>query len=211
MSVYGNKYEPPFNEGMQQCPIDPYGIAKFSVEQDLKVAYEQHGLKYTIVRPHNFYGVNQNIWDKYRNVLGIWMYQILNDMQPTIFGDGEQKRAFSYVDDSLKPFWNASQKDDCIGEIINLGGIKEYTITEAANILMEVIGGEEVKYLEQRHEVKHAWSTHQKSVELLDYTETIGLKEGLIEMWEWAQKQPTRKQQKFDTYEVDKGLYSFWK
>ena len=118
MSVYGNKYKPPFHEDLQQCPIDPYGVAKFSVEQDIKIAYEQHGLKYTIVRPHNFYGRNQNIWDKYRNVLGIWMYQILNDQQPTIFGDGEQKRAFSYVDDSIIPFWNASQRDVCIDQMV---------------------------------------------------------------------------------------------
>ena len=109
MSVYGNKYEPPFHEDLQQSPIDPYAVAKYGVEMDLKIAYEQHGLKYTIVRPHNFYGQNQNIWDKYRNVLGIWMYQIMNGMQPTIFGDGEQVRAFSYVDDSIVPFWNASR------------------------------------------------------------------------------------------------------
>ena len=121
MSVYGDKYNPPFDESLPQNPIDPYGIAKFAVEQDLAIAYVQHGLPYTIVRPHNFYGQNQNIWDKYRNVLGIWMYQILNDIQPTIFGDGEQKRAFSYVDDSLIPLWNASQKPECIGEIIQEG------------------------------------------------------------------------------------------
>ena len=107
MSVYGNRYEPPFDESLRQSPIDPYAIAKFAVEQDLQVAYEQHGLKYTIVRPHNFYGRNQNIWDKYRNVLGIWMYQIINGQSPTIFGDGLQERAFSYVDDSVEPFWNA--------------------------------------------------------------------------------------------------------
>ena len=176
MSVYGNKYKPPFHEDLQQCPIDPYGIAKFGVEQDLKIAYEQHGLPYTIVRPHNFYGQNQNIWDKYRNVLGIWMYQIINDMQPTIFGDGEQKRAFSYVDDSLVPFWNASQRDECIGEIINLGGIKEYTINEACDILLKVTGTPLTKnYLEARHEAKHAWSTWEKSVKLLDFDHKIDL------------------------------------
>ena len=94
MSVYGDAYDPPFSEDMQQVPIDPYGIAKYGVEQDLKVALIQHGLNYTIIRPHNFYGINQNIWDKYRNVLGIWMYQILEGKQPTIFGDGNQVRAF---------------------------------------------------------------------------------------------------------------------
>ena len=104
MSVYGEKHSPPFDENMEQAPIDPYGVAKFSVEQDLAIAFAQHSLNYTIIRPHNFYGRNQNIWDKYRNVLGIWMYQIINDMQPTIFGDGKQTRAFSYVDDSIAPF-----------------------------------------------------------------------------------------------------------
>ena len=212
MSVYGNKYEPPFHEDLQQCPIDPYGVAKFSVEQDLKIAYEQHGLNYTIVRPHNFYGQNQNIWDKYRNVLGIWMYQIMNDMSPTIFGDGEQVRAFSYVDDSILPFWNASQRDECIGEIINLGGIKEYTINEACNILLKVTGTKiQPVHLEGRHEAKHAWSTWEKSVKLLDFEHKIDLEEGLTKMWNWAQTQPMRERFFWGDYELDKGIYEYWK
>jgi len=212
MSVYGDKYEPPFDESLKQAPIDPYGIAKYAVEQDLKIAYEQHGLPYTIVRPHNFYGKNQNIWDKYRNVLGIWMYQIINDMRPTIFGDGEQKRAFSYVDDSIKPLWNASQNDKCIGEIINLGGIKEYTINEACNVLLKVTNTDlKPEYLEQRHEVKYAWSTWDKSVDLLDFKHKIDLEQGLTKMWEWAQKQPKRKRFFWSNYELTKGIYDFWK
>ena len=212
MSVYGNKYKPPFHEDLQQCPIDPYGVAKFSVEQDLKIAYEQHGLAYTIVRPHNFYGQNQNIWDKYRNVLGIWMYQIINNMQPTIFGDGEQVRAFSYVDDSLIPFWNASQRDECIGEIINLGGIKEYTINEACNTLIRVTGTNlKPLYLEERHEAKHAWSTWEKSIKLLDFEHKIDLEEGLTKMWKWAQTQPNRERFVWSEYELEKGIYEFWK
>ena len=212
MSVYGDKYEPPFDESLQQCPIDPYGVAKFAVEQDLKIAYEQHGLPYTIVRPHNFYGKNQNIWDKYRNVLGIWMYQIINDMQPTIFGDGEQKRAFSYVDDSIQPLWNSSQNDKCIDQIINLGGIKEYTINEACDVLINVTKTDlKPKYLEQRHEVKYAWSTWDKSVDLLGFEHTIDLEQGLTKMWEWAKTQPRRKRFFWSNYELDKGIYDFWK
>jgi UDP-glucose 4-epimerase len=212
MSVYGNKYQPPFSEDLQQAPIDPYGVAKFSVEQDLKIAYEQHGLKYTIIRPHNFYGINQNIWDKYRNVLGIWMYQILNNQQPTIFGDGEQTRAFSYVDDSIIPFWNASQRDECIGEIINLGGIKENSINDACNILIKVTGTDlKPLYLEQRHETKHAYSTWDKSVELLGFEHNIDLEEGLSRMWDWAKKQPNRDRFVWPEYELEKGIYEFWK
>jgi len=212
MSVYGNKHNPPFSEDLDQAPIDPYGIAKFSVEQDLKVAYEQHGLPYTIIRPHNFYGINQNIWDKYRNVLGIWMYQILNNQQPTIFGDGEQTRAFSYVDDSIIPFWNASQRDECIDQIINLGGIKEITIKQACQTLIEVTGTDlKPLYLESRHEVKHAWSTWQKSVDLLDFQHKIDLEEGLSRMWEWAKQQPNRARFVWSEYELENGIYKYWK
>ena len=212
MSVYGNKYKPPFHEDLLQAPIDPYAIAKYSVEQDLKVAYDQHGLKYTIVRPHNFYGINQNIWDKYRNVLGIWMYQIINNEPPTIFGDGDQIRAFSYVDDSITPFWNASQNDECIGEIINLGGIKECSIKEACSILISVTNSKLTPvYLEPRHESKYAWSTWEKSVDLLDFQHNIDLEDGLLRMWEWALKQPNRPRFIWPSYELDKGLYEYWK
>ena len=191
MAVYGDKHTPPFNEDLLPSPIDPYGIAKHAVEQDLKVAARQHGLNYTVVRPHNFYGRNQNIWDRYRNVLGIWMYQIMNDIPPTIFGDGEQKRAFSYIDDALEPLWKASQSDRCIGETLNLGGIKEYTINDACNILLKVTGTDlKPVHLEPRHETKYAWSTWEKSVRLLDFKHRIDLEDGLTKMWEWAKKAP---------------------
>jgi len=212
MSVYGDSYSPPFSEDMTQRPIDPYAIAKYAVEMDLEIANLQHGLEYTIVRPHNFYGINQNIWDKYRNVLGIWMYQILNDMRPTIFGDGMQKRAFSYVDDSIEPFLNAAIKKECNGEIINLGGIKEYTINEACEILIKVTGTKlEPEYMEARHEVKNAWSTWEKSVSLLEFKHKIDLEEGLERMWEWAKRQPNRNRFEWAEYELDKGLYEYWK
>ena len=212
MSVYGDKYKPPFSEDMKQAPIDPYGVAKYAVEMDLEIASKQHGLNYTIIRPHNFYGINQNIWDKYRNVLGIWMYQILNKQNPTIFGDGSQIRAFSYVDDSVLPFWNASQNDNCISEIINLGGIKEYTINDACNVLINVTGQNfKPVYLEPRHETKYAWSTWEKSVKLLDFKHQVDLEEGLTKMWEWAQKQPNRERFIWPKYELNKGIYDYWK
>ncbi|MDA7454163.1 NAD-dependent epimerase/dehydratase family protein, partial [Candidatus Pelagibacter ubique] len=212
MAVYGEKYEPPFHEDLLQAPIDPYGIAKYAVEMDLKIASDQHGLNYTIIRPHNFYGINQNIWDKYRNVLGIWMYQILNKESPTIFGDGSQVRAFSYVDDSVIPFWNASQNDNCKGQIINLGGTKEYSISDACNILINVTG-QNIKpaYLEPRHESKYAWATWDKSIKLLGFEHKVNLEEGVTKMWEWAKKQPNRERYVWPEYELNKGIYEYWK
>jgi UDP-glucose 4-epimerase len=212
MSVYGDIHKPPFNEKMLPQPIDPYAIAKYASEMDLRVAYEQHGLKYTIIRPHNFYGDKQNIWDKYRNVLGIWMYQILNDLPPTIYGDGMQKRAFSYISDSLEPMWQASQSDACIGETINLGGIQEYTINEACSTLIEVTGLPiSPVYHEERHEAKNAWSTWEKSVDYLGFEHKVDLGEGLEKMWNWAQKKPMRKRFEWEVFEIEKGLYSYWR
>lgn len=210
MAVYGNG-NPPFDEKDQPAPVDPYGVAKFACETDIQIAGEQHGLDWCIIRPHNVYGRNQNIWDKYRNVLGIWMYQHLNGEPLTIFGNGEQKRAFTYVDDCMEPLWNAVVSKKASGQIINLGGSKESTLLEAANILKDIMGNASFVFLEQRHEVKNAFSTHEKSVELLDFADKTGLRDGLTAMWEWAKKQPRRERKEWDAYELEKGIYSFWK
>ena len=211
MAVYGHGTGEIFDEIQVPCPIDPYGIAKYACEMDIKVAGGQHGLDWCIIRPHNVYGVKQNVWDKYRNVLGIWMYQYMNNEPMTIFGDGEQKRAFSFIDDCLEPLWKASQQENCSKEIINLGGTRHYTINEANETLKEVIKDGQTVYKEQRHEVKVAVPTWQKSVDLLGYEDKTTLYNGLSQMWEWVKKQPNRKRFVWDNYEVDKGIYSFWK
>ncbi len=211
MSVYGRGEGGVFHEEMKRNPIDPYGVAKAACEQDIEIAFEQHGLDYCIIRPHNMYGINQNIWDKYRNVLGIWMYYLLNGEAITIFGDGTQKRAFSYIDDSLEPMWNAAISPEASAQIINLGGIHEYSINEAAETLLQIAGGGEKIFLEARHEVHYAVPTFQKSVDLLSFDHKTNLKEGLEKMWEWAKLQPVRERFVWTVYELDKGIYSFWK
>lgn len=212
MAVYGHgNNEPPFHEDMLPSPIDPYGIAKYGCEMDIRIAGEQHGLDWCIIRPHNVYGVKQNIWDKYRNVLGIWMYQKMNNMPMSIFGDGKQKRAFSYIDDCLEPLWKSGLIPEASKEVINLGGIQEYSINEACETLREVVGGSEVVHLEKRHEAKYAYPTYQKSIDILGYKETVSLKEGLRHMWKWAQSQPNRDRLVWEEYELEKGIYSYWK
>lgn len=213
MSVYGwgLRKDQRFDENDQPKPIDPYAISKYACEMDIEVAGEQHGLDWCIIRPHNVYGIGQNIWDKYRNVLGIWMHQILNGKPISIYGDGEQTRAFSYIDDCLDSFWNAAVLPGASKQIINVGGIKGYTINEAAKILCEVTGYDKIEHCEPRHEVKWCVPTFEKSVEILGYNETTDLKTGLKLMWDWAQQQPYRKQYKWENYEITKGLYSYWK
>jgi UDP-glucose 4-epimerase len=212
MGVYGfGAGEPPFHEDMARAPIDSYGIAKAACEMDIETAGVQHGLDWCIIRPHNVFGANQNIWDSYRNVLGIWMYKKLTNQPLTIFGDGNQVRAFSCIDDSLEPLWRAGTDPKASKQIINLGGIKEYSINEAADTLIDVMGGGEIKHLPPRHEVKYAYPTWQKSVDVLGFEHKTDLYEGLKKMWEWARVQPERPRQVWSKYEVEKGIYPFWK
>jgi UDP-glucose 4-epimerase len=210
MAVYGDGI-PPFSEDMVRNPIDPYGVAKMACEMDLEIAGHQHGLDWCIIRPHNMYGAKQNIWDSYRNVLGIWMYKKLNDQPFTIFGDGEQTRAFSYIDDSVECLWKAGWIPAASKQIINLGGIQHTSIKDAAHILADVVGGAEIIHLPPRHEVKHAFPTWEKSVSILGFEHKTDLREGLTKMWEWVKQQPIRPRQIWSEYELDKGIYDYWK
>jgi UDP-glucose 4-epimerase len=209
MAVYGSQ-NAPFDETMEPRPIDPYGIAKYACELDLKAAANQHSLSYCILRPHNVYGPGQNIWDPYRNVLGIWMYQTMMKEPMTLYGDGTQKRAFSYVDDILPCIWRAATDSLAHCEIINIGGIKEIELNEAIKCIGHITNHTEYIHLEPRHEVKNAWSTYQKSIDILGYEETVGLTEGLERMWNWVKEQPQRTRKFWESYELDIGLYSFW-
>jgi UDP-glucose 4-epimerase len=210
MAVYGHG-TPPFSETDLPDPIDPYGVAKYACEMDLKIAGDQHGLDWCVIRPHNVYGKKQNIWDKYRNVLGIWMYQHMMGQPMTIFGDGKQQRAFSYIDDTLEPLYRAGIQENCSKQIINVGGMKHYSINEANETLREVIGYGEKIHREKRHEVKDAHPTWEKSVELLGYNDSYSLYDGLNEMWIWAQQQPKKEQKFWETYEIERGIYEYWK
>ena len=210
MATYGRN-KTPFTEDMRPNPIDPYGIAKYACEMDLAVAYEQHGMEYCVILPHNIFGKYQNIWDPYRNVLGIWMYKALHNLPFTIYGDGEQTRAFSYIDDILPCLWNAAVLPGAKNERINLGGKVHITLNEAVKLVSEVTSTDSIVYLEPRHEVKHAWSSYEKSERLLGYVENTSVKRGLELMWEWVKGQPGRKQKYWVNYELEKDLYSYWK
>jgi len=216
MAVYGNG-QPPFRENDALNPIDPYGVAKAACEKDIAIAGEQHGLDWCILRPHNVYGAKQNIWDPYRNVIGIFMYKILKGDPITIFGDGKQRRAFSYIDDALEPMWKAAVDARASKQIINLGGIKEYTINELAKAVITTallagisVTNGKIIHLPARHEVKYAFSTYHKSQELLDFEHKTELSMGIMKMWMWAIQQPKRERVAWSTYEIDDQLYPYW-
>lgn len=213
MSVYGHgrcmNSNLTFNENDKPAPIDPYAIAKYGIEQDIQVAGDQHHLDWVIIRPHNVFGIGQNVNDRYRNVLGIWMHQTIIGEPLTIYGDGEQERAFTYIDNILEPLYMAK---DLTHEIINLGGSKGTTINEACKIMSVVTGNTDVIHLEPRREVKRAVPDPSKSIKLLNYKDTISLEDGIRKMWDWVRLEHKVKDwYVWDTFELDKGIYSYWK
>lgn len=210
MSVYGRN-PVPFTEDQIPLPIDPYGIAKFASELDIQVAGEQHGLKWAIIRPHNVIGVNCNLWSKYRNVIGRWMNQIKNDQPLTIYGDGEQKRAFSWALDYCPVFLSVAE-NDYPDPIFNIGGDEFHTLNEVVDMLFEATGKNTGKlFLQERHEVKNAYSDHSKANKILGFEPKTDLKSMLEQMWTWAKVQPDREIKSFKNIELTEGLYDFWK
>jgi UDP-glucose 4-epimerase len=211
MAVYGDG-TPPFTEDQTRAPEDPYGIAKYAVEMDLKLAYDHFGLEYTIVRPHNVVGIYQNIWDRYRNVIGIWIRQSMNNESLTIFGDGTQTRAFSDIEFYMKPFEQMMKNHN--GETFNIGADKYWTINDAAQLVQKVAAEfdnyVDIVHLEKRNEVHSAYSDHTKAKELLGFNDDTDLETTIREMYHWAQSQPNRNVEYFD-YEIEKNLYSFWR
>lgn len=210
IAVYG-KNQLPMSEDMIPVPEDPYGVAKLAVEQELRICKEMFGLNYIIFRPHNVYGERQNIGDKYRNVIGIFMNQIMLGKPLTIFGDGEQTRAFSYIRDVSPIMAKAVFRQDAYNHVFNIGADEIYTINELAKQVSQAMGTDaELEHLEERMEVKHAYSSHKKVQEILDYRTKYSLEEGLRNMAEWAKSVGSRQSTKFDNIEVLKNIPESW-
>ena len=210
IAVYGAS-QLPMHEDLIPQPEDPYGIAKYAVELDLHAAHRLFGLNYIIFRPHNVYGENQNLGDRYRNVIGIFMNQVMQGKPMTIFGDGSQTRAFSYVDDVAPYIANGVNVPGVYGEVINIGADKPYSVQYLAEVVARAFGEQpKIKYLPPRNEVVHAYSDHAKAKQLFDQHGSVSLVEGVARMAEWARRVGARKSKKFDNVEVHLNLPLSW-
>jgi len=210
IAVYGAG-QVPMHEEMSPAPEDPYGIAKFAVELDLKNAHRMFGLDFIIFRPHNVYGEFQNIGDRYRNVIGIFMNQILKGEPMTIYGDGEQVRAFSYVGD-LSPFIaGAPLVENARNRIFNIGADNPYTVKELALRVSEAMGMKaEINYLPHRDEVLVAYADHTACKETFGMQTVVSLPQGLERMAAWVKKAGARTSCEFSNIEVTKKLPEVW-
>lgn len=191
MAAYGNQ-KCPFSEDIPLKPVDIYGANKAIMEHSTEILSNVHDFRYTILRPHNVYGIRQSLRDKYRNVIGIFMNRIMRKEPLYIYGDGEQERAFSYIEDSLPCYINCI-KNNTDGEIINIGGKRKTTINSIKRIVCNAMGRNPdlypTEYLPDRpNEVKQAFCTFYKSEKMLGYKENTGIIDGIKKMAEWALK-----------------------
>jgi UDP-glucose 4-epimerase len=211
IAVYGRNQLPMTEDTVPQ-PEDPYGIAKYAVELDLKEAHEMFGLNYVVFRPHNVYGENQNLGDRYRNVIGIFMNQIMQGQPMTIFGDGKQTRAFSFIDDVAPVIAASIARPACYNQVYNVGADKAYSVAELAWVVAKAMGAKsQIKHLDARNEVVHAYSTHEKVRKHFgDLIKNVSLEEGVAKMAAWAKKAGARQGKPFERIEVRKNLPPSW-
>jgi UDP-glucose 4-epimerase len=212
IAVYG-PITPPMRETDVPAPEDPYGIAKLSVELDLAAAHRMFGLRYVIFRPHNVYGEYQNLGDPYRNVLGIFMNQIMHGRPMTIFGDGTQQRAFSYVGDIVPPMAESPWVPAAACQVFNIGAEMPYTVNELARTVAAAMGVPDhpIEHLPVRLEAHTAYSDHGKAARIFGAREHTTLDAGVRRMAAWAKQGGVRSSRPFQGVEVTRNLPEGWR
>jgi UDP-glucose 4-epimerase len=211
IAVYGSSPQLPMTEETTPHPEDPYGIAKLAVEQDLRTCKELFDLNYIIFRPHNVYGERQNIGDKYRNVVGIFMNQILQGKPMTVFGDGNQTRAFSYIKDVAPIIAQSIQNSDAYNQVFNIGADQPYSVNNLAGAVADAMGAEaKIVHLPPRKEVLDAYSSHDKVRRIFGEADTYTLSEGLSRMAAWVKIHGSRTSSKFEGIELKKNFPAAW-
>jgi UDP-glucose 4-epimerase len=210
IAVYGAG-QSPMSEEMMPVPEDSYGISKLAVEQELRVSHEMFGLDYVIFRPHNVYGERQNIGDRYRNVVGIFMNQLLRDEPMTVFGDGTQQRAFTHIND-VAPIIAASVDFPAArNQLFNVGADVPYTVNELAEVVSHAMAKPcNLNYLDARNEVKIAFSDHSKAERIFGIRDKMALPDGVSAMANWVREHGARESSIFEGIEVPRKMPESW-
>jgi UDP-glucose 4-epimerase len=210
IAVYGRN-QLPMTEDLVPQPEDPYGVSKYAVELDLKAAHELFGLDHVVFRPHNVYGARQNIADRYRNVIGIFMNQLLHGRPMTVFGDGLQTRAFSHVDDVAPVIARGPLVPAAYNQVFNIGADTPYTILQLAEEVAAAFGRPaNVLHLPARNEVVHAFSDHTRVRNTFRPPPPIDLRTGIRRMAEWVKGRGPATPVRFSDIEIREKLPAGW-
>jgi len=196
MARYGSQPRLPFTEDLTPFPQDPYGIAKYASELLVANVGTTHGLKYSILVPHNIIGPRQKYDDPFRNVASIMINRMLQGKQPIIYGSGDQKRCFSFIDDVIDPINRVVNTNLADSEIINIGPDEEFvTINELSQIIADILDFDlDPIYVASRpQEVELANCSAEKARRLLGYRTTVNLREGLESLAKWIIEMGTKR------------------
>jgi UDP-glucose 4-epimerase len=208
MARYGSG-SPPFTEDQRADPEDPYGIAKYAGELLVANVAATHGLEYVIAVPHNIIGPRQKYDDPYRNVASIMINRMLQGKQPIIYGDGEQVRCFSFVQDCVDPLVKMGTQPGLSGETVNIGPDEEaVTINELATILARLLAFnlDPIRVPARPQEVRDARCSADKARRLLGYRTQVSLEDGLRSMIDWIRAHGTKPFEYHLPIEIDSPL-----
>ncbi len=215
MARYGTQDKVPFTEDMIPKPQDPYGIGKYSTELFLRNLATVHGMDYVIAVPHNIIGPRQKYDDPYRNVASIMINLMLQGRQPIIYGDGTQKRCFSFVQDDISILMELAFSDKVIGEVINIGPDDEFiTINELAEIIADLLNFKlDPIYKKGRpQEVFLANCSADKARRIFNYKPNVKLRDGLKTMINYISERGTKPfKYHFDLEIINEKTPETWK
>jgi len=186
---------PPFTEDMRPEPEDPYGIGKYAAELLLRNLADTHGVEWTIAVPHNIYGPKQKYDDFARNVVAIFTNMMLQGRQPYIYGDGSQKRCFSYYTDDVAPMVRMAIQANVAGQVINIGPDSEVvTVLRVAEMVAKELNFrlDPIFKPARPREVRFAHCSATKSRTLLGYEPKVTLEEGIHKTVAWIQQRGPR-------------------
>ena len=211
IAVYGAA-QCPMTEDMKPSPEDSYGISKYTLEMELEATRHMFDLPYVIFRPHNVYGERQNVADRYRNVIGIFIRQALAGEPMTIFGDGHQTRAFSHIDEVAPVIARAVETPGCWNQIFNIGADTPYEVIEIARQVSAALEVPmNVRHLESRKEVVHAFADHSKVRRFFGPVTGVSLGEGIARMAAWVREHGIPEPTPTPPVEIFRNLPKSWR
>lgn len=192
----GDGGPPPFTEDRHRpAPVDPYGVCKVAAEDVLGALCGVHKVDYTIAVPHNVYGPRQDYSTPYRNVAAIFINRLLQGKPPIIYGDGEQRRCFTYIDDAVDCLVKMATQTNVLSEIINIGPDEEFvSINRLARMLIRLTGVQmtPMHVPDRPAEVDEAYCSSNKARRLLGYETRTSLLDGMAKFVEWVRERGPR-------------------
>ena len=194
MARYGDQ-QTPFTEEMKPKPVDPYGVSKVASEQVLQILCDLNNIEWVVAVPHNIIGPKQIYNDPYRNVVSIFLNRMLQGKSPIVYGDGKQKRCFSYIDDCLSCMIPMLDQKNLNKQTINIGPDEEFvTVNKVVEICSNITGSnlKAIHKEDRPREVKHATCSADKARKLLNYKTKVSLTDGIKKTYDYIKKRGTK-------------------